>query len=181
MIDLSSPEMQPIFGKEFTNNGQTYEYRYDLLTNVQVRLAETVYRTMHQRQDKAPGSITEALAAGNHNYKIYALSFLLRKKNADGSVANFEKPDVMTWEKSPAFQFVENLPATRETDIEEVLTDFFQRAGLYLLRYSVDMRHIGSVLQTGNIAHQLSTMLKVQPANSLNANSFTALQNSAVE
>lgn len=178
MIDESSREMQPVFEKEFTVDGITYIYRFGLLKNLQVRLAETVYRTMHQRADKAPGSIAEAFAVGNQNYKIYTLSFLLRRKNADGSIAPFEKPDIMSHEKSAAFAFVENLPASYDSDIEEAIADFFTNAGLYLLKLAVDMSYIGSAMQTNGYAQQLRSTLTQPLENFTSASNSTTPQSS---
>lgn len=130
-----NPELQPELVKEFTVNGVTYMYEYSRLVKQQVDMATAVYEYRIDRQKKqASNSLQEYFISQSMNYDVYVLSLILLKKKDNGDIEPFPtNPNVMEWEKSDAFKFAANLPVKYESEVEEVISDFFGKPARYMI------------------------------------------------
>ena len=144
-----NPELQPAIIKKFTVKGITYVYSYDLLVKQQTDAAESIYRLQVER-NKMLGSTTIAdlVKSQSASYEIWVLSYILVKEVSTGVYQDFpEEPNSNEWEKSEQFRFAAKIPANMETEVQEVLEDFFGRQKRFILGSLIHSKFIDDFLK----------------------------------
>lgn len=110
---------------EFSHNGTTYVYDFDLLCCEQTEVAQSIYHFRQQQLQSPPRSLPDYLGAGAGRFMSTALAWLLRKKEGE-TVEEFDSMKVSETER-----FINRLPSADFARLrDEVQADFFDRAGI---------------------------------------------------
>ena len=122
-----NPNLTPFVVKKFTVNEITYVYDYTKLVKQQMDMASAVYQHLIDTTKKnLHNTLQEFLASDNSMHDVFVLSYILLKEKPDGSLEPFvREPNIFEWEKSPVFKFAANMPSKYESEVEEVIVDFF--------------------------------------------------------
>jgi len=122
---------------EFDVDGTTLVYDYSQLRLAQMKLAEAVYGYQADLEKRPPRSWQEKVQLGGADYDLTVLSYILLKKNPDGSLQPFKGGET----QQPILRLVENIRSADSEKVERVIEDFFERRGQYTLALLVRSKY----------------------------------------
>lgn len=131
---------------EFEIDGVTLVYDYSQLRLAQMKLAEAVYGYQVDLEKRPPRSWKEKLDLGGADYDLHVLSYILLRKNPDGSLQGFKGGET----QRPILDLVSRISAADAAKAEEVIEDFFLRRDRYTLALLVRTKYdraFGELLQ----------------------------------
>jgi hypothetical protein len=110
---------------DFTNNGKTYRYDFNILTVEQVELAREVGEFKYNQSQNEPSGFRQVVDSGGAKWLIIAMSYLLRQIDAKGAILPFNK----TKAETDTEEFVRNLPVSQWNELRGCASDFFTAIG----------------------------------------------------
>lgn len=134
---MSTEQVTSTLVVEFNVDGTTLVYDYSQLRLAQMKLAEAVYGYQADLEKRPPRSWQEKLQLGGADYDLVVLSYILLKKNSDGSLQPFKGGET----QQPILKLVEQIPAEQAQKAEECIEDFFERRGQYTLALLVRSKY----------------------------------------
>jgi hypothetical protein len=143
---------------EFKHDGHTYVYDFERITFVQAQLATEVMQFKRQTVERPAKSLRDMLLSGGGDYLTRVVAYILTEINASGNEVAFNIRS--TYDR--ALAFVQSLPVSMETKIEECVTDFFSRRGKESLVSTVLLRE-----QELDVQSLVETMLRAQAESGL--------------
>lgn len=154
--------------REFEIDGTTLVYDFSQLRLAQMKLAEAIYGYQADLEKRPPRTLREKLELGGADYDQQVLSYILLKRQPDGTLQRFKGGET----QKPILDLVNNMTSDQVPQAEEVITDFFTRRGRYTLALLVRSKY--EMLYAEGVLSKLSRT-------TLNAVSDESLQNAVSE
>jgi hypothetical protein len=112
--------------KVFENeNGKKYGYDFNKLTVDQAEYAKEVGEFKLNQMENRPDNVDVLLRTRGVEYLSIIASYLLRELDGDGNAKPFKPEDAKQTES-----YVKSLPVKYQTELNEMVTDFFSNIGL---------------------------------------------------
>lgn len=116
----------PDFHREIEHMGETYVYNFRLCSIQQVLLAKSVFDLAATMRSKPPRDFKALELSGQMDYVIKALAYVMTRKLPGGVVEKFERRQA----REVTAKWLAELPAEQWNTIQEIKSDFFDRAGI---------------------------------------------------
>ena len=127
LFEKQAQQHTPIGRVEFTHEGTTMVYDYDIINLEQRDTAKAIYQIGTEMAASPPESISKLLLAGGHSITLAAFGFIFRRVLPGGELEPFSVEAA----QGVNLEFVKNLPAGEFGDkLMECQEDFFFRAGV---------------------------------------------------
>jgi hypothetical protein len=122
--------------RRWTRDGQSYVYRFDLVTLKRGNLATEVMYFKRQQLQKPPKSFNETLQSGGGDYLNRCFAFLVTELDERGLPAKFDER--LTYDRT--LTFVDSMSMSEAEDVEACINDFFGHKKLSQLAAEITSR-----------------------------------------
>lgn len=143
--------------QEFVNESFVYVYDFDLVKIQPLLLAKSVFEFANNQLRTPSRSLHEFEANGQMEYLAVGMSYLLLKKNTDGTVVPFDRKEA----RSSTLTFIRNLPSKDYAKLVRCKENFFLKAGIVdyaLLMQSMPLLEtFAGQIQSANGSEQSTT------------------------